>query len=130
MKTHSSRPPSAVLLLALAAACGAPPTSSPLPTMGPPVSDFPTGSFNAASSTWAWNLNADGTYYSSGTISSERGTYSVNGEQITLIGDYCPNVEGTYTWTSDGTLLGFKALDDPCTDRRGIVAGSVWVKQP
>ncbi len=113
----------------------APPAAAPaaaLPTMGAPVATFPTGTFRCtgASRDWIWDLNADGTYLSRGTEAEEQGTYTVTGDEITIKGDYCGDVVGTYTWTSDGTLLRFAAPQDACSQRRGIIMDGLWLRQP
>ncbi len=121
----------ATLLLGLAAA-GCAGTPIAVPTMGAALAALPTGTFvgTGVNATWSWVLRSDGTYYSSGTHSAERGTYSVTGNRMTLKGDLCGEVEGVYTWVSDGKLLTFTTINDSCADRRGIIAGSPWLKSP
>ncbi len=113
-----------------AAPIGGSPNS--LPTMGVLVTTFPTGTFRCTGTSrdWIWDLNADGTFFSRGTGAEEKGTYTVTGDQITIKGDYCGDVVGTYTWTSDGTLLRFAAPRDACSQRRGIIMDGLWLRQP
>jgi hypothetical protein len=81
-----------------------------------------------------WEFKADGSYVSQGPNASEKGAYTVTGDQIVIKGDHspCGNVKGTYTWAYDGKALSFEALDDRCTDRRNVVVviPGQWLKKP
>jgi redox-sensitive bicupin YhaK (pirin superfamily) len=95
-----------------------------------PTAEFPVGTFSNGSY-WDWEFNSDGTYFTEGPGASERGTYTVTGDQIVIEGDYCEDVKGTYTWSYDGKELNFAAPeDDRCTPRRAVVLSGPWVKEP
>lgn len=101
-----------------------------VPLVAPPAQPpFPTGTFTGPG-IWTTEYNADGSYVARNPDAMERGTYTVTGEQIVLKGDYCGEVEGTYTWTFDGEVLSFTAVDDQCVDRRILVEGGTWLRQP
>jgi hypothetical protein len=89
---------------------------------------FPTGTFSNGD--WQWEFKEDGTSFTSGPIGSETGTYTISGDQITITCQCCGDIAGTYSWTFDGAILGFKAIQDDCENRRGVVDKSQWTKTP
>ena len=112
-----------VLLVVVMIITGCSPSaSSPTPV------PFPTGTFENGD--WSWEFKADGTFLTSGPIGSETGTYQVTGNQVTITCQCCGNVKGTYAWSFDASELSFIAIDDTCSNRKGIVDGSIWSKKP
>ena len=93
-----------------------------------PRATFPTGIFT--NKDWTWEFYPDGSYYADGSNAHESGTYSVTGDQITIEGDFCPEIIGTYTWTYEGEALSFKLISDKCTSRMNTVRNGQWLKQP
>ena len=89
---------------------------------------FPTGIF--ANKDWTWEFFPDGSYYADGPDAHESGTYSVTGDQITIEGDFCPEIIGTYTWTYKNEALSFRLISDKCTSRMDTVRNGQWLKQP
>ena len=75
---------------------------------GSKVVTFPTGIFTKSS--WTWEINADGSYYIHSQWATERGIYTVTGNQIEIEGDApCKGMKGSYTWTYDGKEFNFRA---------------------
>jgi hypothetical protein len=112
----------------LLASCG---PSAAKPTTTPAaLGDFPVGNFSNSTLAWTWDFKADGSYSSGGPQAAEHGTFTVAGDQISIKGDYCGNIIGTYTWAYDGTALTFQGIHDECTDRAGVVVTGKWVKKP
>jgi hypothetical protein len=107
-----------------------PPPNESKPASPEPANNFPIGMF--INKGWGWEFKADGSYIVQGLGATELGTFTVNGDQISVKGDYCGDVIGLYTWTYDGATLTFKAIDDQCPDRVGtVVAGNgQWTKRP
>jgi len=72
------------------------------------------------------------TYRDDGTMTVEQGelvsegTYTVDGDQVTLSDTYCAESEGqetaTYTWEWDGSVLTMTTTDDACESRESTVA--------
>ena len=65
-------------------------------------------------------FNEDGTYF--GPMDPGpgiRGTYVIEGNQITLVDDSgaCGGSPGTYEWDFDGQLITFRLIADECTSR-------------
>jgi len=108
-------------------------TSTPIPPTEPPVLptatltttpteialEFPTGEFYNGS--WSANLylEEDGSYriiWETGEHGC-RGTYAVNGNQITLSPDVPCTEQGVYEWMFDGEILFFEAIEDTCNIR-------------
>jgi hypothetical protein len=94
------------------------------------IGDFPTGTFANSDQAWTWEFNADGSYLARGLQSREKGTFTVNGSQISLKGDYCGDITGNYNWTFDGTALEFNLNEDICSDRAGVVVTGKWDMRP
>jgi hypothetical protein len=94
------------------------------------LGDFPPGIFQNLAMNWTLEFYADGTYYGIGVFVSERGAFTVTGDQITMQGDHCGEIKGTYTWTYDGEVLNFSVLDDECMDRRVVIDQGSWVLTP
>jgi hypothetical protein len=89
---------------------------------------FPAGKF--MNGNFSWEFNAGGIFTSSGPQGSETGTYTVIGNQVVITCQCCGDVKGTYTWTYTGNALIFKAIEDECTNRLGVVGTGQWVKNP
>ena len=109
------------------------PAPEPIPTLeqAPTVAVdvFPTGTFTKAD--WILELGLDGTYSARDSgESSEQGDYNVTGNQITLMGNACPDVTGTYIWGYNGAALSFKAVSDDCVVRKNVVESNIWIKNP
>lgn len=73
------------------------------------------------------------TYQDDGTLTVEQqgqplseGTYTVDGDRITLSDSYCGESEGqetaTYTWSWDDSVLTMTTTDDACESRETTVA--------
>jgi len=109
------------------------PTQLPTPTATTAVS-FPIGIFRKANLTW--EIKADGTYAVRSHTDSipvhDDGTYTVNGNQVAIQGDWvpCKGILGTYTWAYEGETLSFTVLADKCAVRRNITDSSKWLKKP
>jgi hypothetical protein len=95
-----------------------------------PASAVPTGNFSNQGA--FMSFYTDGTYMwgvSDGSFNAT-GTYTVNGNQISLQNDtWCLAMIGTYTWAYDGGNLTFSGFDDKCGDRWGFMEANPWVKQ-
>ena len=94
------------------------------------LGDFPPGIFQNPAMNWTLEFYADGTDYGIGVFISERGTLAVTGDQITMQGDHCGEIKGTYTWTYNGKVLDFSVLEDECTNRRVVIDQGSWVLTP
>lgn len=99
---------------------------------------FPIGAYESTAS-----LNDQGpvtlTYKDDGTRTIEQGgalvvtgTYTVDGDQITLSDPYCKKFEGqesaSYTWTWDGSTMAMTTTDDACSSRKAAVAEAAPVE--
>jgi len=93
---------------------------------------FPVGAYVSTA-----NVNGLGpvttTYHDDGTVTIEQqgelaseGTYTVDGDRITLSDSYCGESEGqetaTYTWSWDDSVLTMTTTDDACESRETTVA--------
>ena len=83
---------------------------------------------------WLMDFKQDGSFTltRNGTPMVQRGSYTVVEDQITIAGDSAPCVgqgPGTYLWTYDGQVLTWKAVQDPCPERKGTQHGSQWTAQ-
>ncbi len=114
-----------ILLLGVLAMAGCASPKAPPPTSAP---SFPAGAF--VNGDWAWEFKADGSFNSSGPLGSETGTYTVNGSQVIITCQCCGDAKGTYAWAFDGNTLQFTAIDDSCSNRKGVVNASTWSKKP
>ncbi len=119
-----------MLLLTVSVACSSSaPAVKVLPTPGVAANPFPSGTF--AIGKWSLELKGDGGYALKADALEENGTFTVSGDQVTLKGDRCAklNVEkAVYSWSFDGRMLAFKALDDRCMDRVSRMDGNSWTK--
>lgn len=123
----------ALVLVLATVGCASSATPTPLPTPGSATTVFPVGTFTMG--IWDWEFRADGTEVASelGVGLREDGKYTVTGNQIVVQdtkGIYCGEPKGIYTWTFDGKVLTFKAIYDPCAERRNVVDGSSYSKKP
>ena len=140
--TATLLPPTATL--APPTATQPPPTATAkptvaLPTPAPAKTPFPIGGFTMedADGKWVMTLAADGDF----TLTRNNGPwvegrYTLAGNQITLHDVSGPGTkkcagkgDGTYTWSFDGKVLTFEAVNDQCDARRGTQQGK-WTKQP
>ena len=118
----------AIALISSTTGCG---TKAVNPATTPAsTGDFPIGTFTNSDQSWTWEFKTDGSYLAQGLQSRENGNFTVDGNQISISGDYCGEITGNYTWTYDGTALTFEMIDDKCTDRLGVVVTGNWVKKP
>lgn len=66
-------------------------------------------------------FNEDGTLLIEQGGVSNTGTYTVDGDQITISDPYCKDLgfeTATYTWKLDGSTLRMTTENDGCTDRK------------
>ena len=54
----------------------------------------------------------------------------VTDDQVSMKGDHCGDITGTYSWTYDGKALNFSVLEDECTDRKVVIDNSDWFLTP
>ena len=54
-------------------------------------------------------------------------TYTISGNQITFLDDYCGSDEGIYTYSINGNTLSLVEVSDPCS-RKTLLEGD-WTKQ-
>jgi len=94
------------------------------------LGDFPPGIYQNPEVNWTWEFKADGTYFAQGVFKSERGSFTVNGDQISMKGDHCGDITGTYTWTYEGKALNFSLFEDKCTDRKVVIGNGSWFMTP
>lgn len=114
------------LVAILLAGCG---PSAAKPTTTPAaLGDFPIG--NYTNQGWGWEFKPDGSYKVQGPFANESGTFTVTGNQMTIHGDSCGDIIGTYNWTYDGTTLTFEGVNDQCVDRAGTIVSGKWIKSP
>jgi len=118
----------AFVLLLIMSACQPGTQNSALPEAS--LGDFPPGIFQNPTVNWTWEFRADGTYFAQGIFKSERGTFTVTGDQISMKGDHCGEITGTYIWTYEGKALTFNLLDDNCMDRRVVIDNDSWFLTP
>ena len=123
------------LLIAMVA-CAGPLTPTPAlqevtasPSLEPDGENlFPTGLFTSGE--WTWEFKADGTFFNSGPLGSETGTWRTDGEKVIIICQCCGDVEGAYTWALVEETLSFQLVEDDCSNRSDVVNGSEWIRQP
>jgi hypothetical protein len=116
-----------VVLLALVG-CGrkaSQPPPTPTETLG---GNFPTGKF--VNGSFSWEFKVGGSFISSGPPGSETGTYFVNGNQVAITCQCCGDITGTYTWSYENKVLVFKAVEDQCSNRLGVVGTGQWLQEP
>lgn len=94
------------------------------------LGDFQPGIYQNPEMSWTWDFRADGTYFAQGVFKTERGSFTVTGDQIIMKGDSCGEITGTYTWTNDGQDLNFSVVEDECADRRIVLGNSPWFLTP
>ncbi len=137
---HTRRYPFLVWLTAITclvslalAGCGSAPTPVPTPTSVPTSVPFPYGTLVSEGPGYVYVFNTDGTFkFDSGDPGeADKGTYSVQGNQITfLTGDYCDAQKagkGVYTWALEGDKVTFKAVgEDPCPIRTSTTTIFPW----
>ena len=111
------------LLAGCGSSSGAKPTTTPAA-----LGDFPVGNFTNQG--WGWEFKPDGSYTLQGQYANESGTLTVTGNQITIHGNACGDIIGTYNWTYDGMTLTFEGVNDECVDRAGTVVNGKWIKRP
>jgi hypothetical protein len=95
-----------------------------------PKETFPIGIFTNGD--WELEFKTDGSCISKflGAV-AETATCTVTDDQIVFKGDFCGEDKlGEYTWTFDDNILSFKAIDDKCSDRLGVLKDSQWLKKP
>ena len=115
---------SIILVSALIAGCGSP---EPLPTPGQTSVEFPVGRFaGGLGDEFMFFENGKFEHYfqPTGNQVQNSGTYTVTGDQITIINTYGSCVgedEGLYSWTFDGETLDFSVLRDLCSMRKDII---------
>ena len=97
-------------------------------TQAPATATFPTGMFTNGG--WTWEFKAGGSFISSGPPGSETGTYIVSGNQVVITCQCCGDIPGTYAWSYSSDALVFKAIEDKCSNRLGVVAAGSWLKNP
>ena len=120
---------------ACTAATPAPPaTFTPRPTaIGP--GGFPLGTYkpDKVLDVQYMQFTAQGTFITV-FADADTGTYTVNGDQITINMDsgICFNHPGTYHWEIHGDTLTFKPINDTCTEssRADEMESRLWIRQP
>lgn len=72
------------------------------------------------------DFRADGTYTVSDAFDEEQftGSYSADGETLTIDDPLCGETEGTYAWSLRGEQLVLRAETDDCEQRRTSLDGT------
>ena len=122
---------SIILMSALLVSCASP---TPLPTPGPAQTDFPVGMFKMGMGD-QYRFFEDGTYEQyyepTGDEIHQRGTYTISGDQITMMeleGHCSGEEEAIYSWNYDGEKMKFTHIRDFCTIRKADLANYSFIK--
>jgi hypothetical protein len=117
-----------LLIAALLPACSGLSLASKPPAGTPTLGNYLKGTF--VNSEWTLVFKASGTFTLKGPQVDDKAAYTISGVQMTITGLGCGDQEGTYLWHNDGSILTLKAIDDPCTDRTGLLSSAMWYAQP
>ena len=133
-----------VLLAVLLSGCAPattvipPNTASPAATLTPSITRTPSGPFpvgkykdESREDVFFITFLPDGTYSTSMSAFSSKGTYVVADDQIVLTEVTPPDCgQSTYTWSFDGTTLILMKVQDPCGYHSDAWGGGIWIRQP
>ncbi len=79
--------------------------------------------------TVTWKVNADGTdYFTLFAPDTSFGTYTISGNQVTVLDPRCPGAPGTYSFTISGDTMQLAVVSDSGCSARVTLTSGIWTR--